>query len=80
MIEMGFSSRVAFLAGVFTILGGFMRSWFNAMIYYRPLPSPHPSDNSLVIQSRVIMLDSFVIFLTYLSILCYLKFYHCRNK
>lgn len=57
MIEMGFSSRVALLAGIFTIL-----------------------DNSLVIQSRVIMLDSCVIFLTYLSILCYLKFYHCRNK
>jgi dolichyl-phosphate-mannose-protein mannosyltransferase len=37
-------------------------------------------DNSLIIQSRVIMLDSFVIFLSYLSILCYLKFYHLRHK
>jgi len=37
-------------------------------------------DNSLVIQSRVIMLDSFVIFLTYLAILCYLKFYHHRQQ
>ena len=26
------------------------------------------------------MLDSFVIFLSYLSILCYLKFYHLRHK
>lgn len=37
-------------------------------------------DNSLVIQSRVIMLDSFLILFTYLSILCYLKFYHIRDR
>lgn len=35
-------------------------------------------DNALQIQSRVIMLDSFVVFFTYLSILGYLKVYHCR--
>ena len=39
-----------------------------------------PPDNSLVIQSRVIMLDAFVIFLSYFSILCYLKFYHLRHQ
>ncbi len=38
------------------------------------------TDNSLVIQSRVIMLDSFLILFTYTSILCYLRFYHQRHR
>ncbi|XP_064395458.1 protein O-mannosyl-transferase 1-like isoform X2 [Halichondria panicea] len=36
-------------------------------------------ENSLVLQSRVIMLDSFLILFTYLSLLCFLKFYHQRH-
>ena len=37
-----------------------------------------PPDNALVVQSRVIMLDSILIFLTFASILAYLKFYQHR--
>ena len=85
MVELGFSHRAAFLASLFTILGIyntcgtlciiycciiFLYLWFNSFL----------PDNSLVIQSRVIMLDAFVIFLSYFSILCYLKFYHLRHR
>ena len=37
-------------------------------------------DNSLQIQSRVIMLDAFVVLFTYLSLMCYLKVYRCRAQ
>ncbi len=39
-----------------------------------------PTDNSLVLQSRVVMLDSLVILFTLVSILAYLKFYHQRHR
>jgi dolichyl-phosphate-mannose-protein mannosyltransferase len=37
-------------------------------------------DNSLQTQSRVIMLDSFVVLFTYMSIMGYLKVYHYRSQ
>jgi dolichyl-phosphate-mannose-protein mannosyltransferase len=37
-------------------------------------------DNSLVTQSRLILLDSQLIFFATLSIFCYIKFYKLRTK
>ena len=47
-------------------------------LYLAPPPPPPLPDNALVTQSRVIMLDSILIFFTFASILAYLKFYRHR--
>ena len=83
MLELGFSHRGAFMASLFTVFGESLTiiCLHTLMIkshdHHWPLLPP---DNSLVIQSRVIMLDAFLIFFTYLSVLCFLKFYHKRLR
>ena len=85
MLELGFSHRAAILASFFTIFGKLIQEIIFLCTQFQSPPLhtlslPGSLDNSLVIQSRVIMLDSFLIFFTYLSILCFLKFYHKRHR
>lgn len=77
MIMLGCTHKGALLACFFTLLGNY---GCNCMVIVYNMFIWHFLDNSLQIQSRVIMLDSFVIFFTYLSILGYLKVYHYRSQ
>lgn len=83
MRELGFSYVISYLAAFFVVFGEWLpcqhecgqQAASPTTLWWLPLP-----DNALVIQSRVIMLDSMAILFTFLTILFYLKFCNCQRS
>jgi len=75
VIELGFKSSTAIVAALLVICGEYIDH-----VRSCELSLTLQLDNGLVIQSRVIMLDSLVILLTAFSLLSFLKFAHLGRR